>query len=150
MAQTLTALLVHVVFSTKDRRPLITPDLEPRLHGYIGGVCRGNGSVLVASGGTEDHVHLLISLSKTMCIADLLLEIKRDSSAWTKSVGREHAGFHWQDGYGAFTVGMSQVPALRRYFARQKEHHRTQGFREELLTLLKRYQVEFDEQFLWD
>ncbi len=149
MAQTLTRLLVHLVFSTKAREDLITIDVEPDLFAYIGGICRGHGCTLLAAGGTANHVHLLVSMSKTLALSDLLLEIKRDSSHWIKTKGATFAGFHWQDGYGAFTIGESQIDALTQYIRNQREHHRTRTFEDEYRTLLRRYRVEFDERYLW-
>lgn len=150
MATTLCRLLVHLVFSTKNRRELITPEIEPRLYGYIGGVCRGNNSVMLAGGGMPDHVHLLVSLGKTVAVADLLLEIKRDSSAWIKTIEPALADFKWQEGYGAFTIGESQVAALQRYIANQRDHHRTMSFQDEFRALPRKYKIEFDERYLWD
>ena len=105
-----------------------------------------NGCALLAAGGTADHVHLLVSLSKSISVVELLLPLKRDSSAWMKDAAPE---FSWQDGYGAFSVGESQVEALRAYFAKQKEHHRTATFQDEYRTLLRKYGVEFDERYVW-
>lgn len=149
MAQTLTKLFVHIVFSTRLRQPLITPEIEPELYAYIGGVCKSNGSVLTAAGGATDHIHLLVSMSKSITVSDLLLEIKRDSSSWIKRGRPSFAGFHWQDGYGAFTIGESQVGALRKYFAGQKEHHKRVSFQDEFRDLLRKYKVEFDERYVW-
>ncbi len=148
MASTLTSLLVHFIFSTKCREPLITPTIEPELYAYIGGVCKNINSPLLAAGGTEDHIHLLVSLSKTVSLADLMLAVKRDSSTWIKTKGDTFASFHWQEGYGAFSIGQSQVEAVKRYLAKQKEHHQTVSFREELIEFLRRYQVPYDEKYL--
>ena len=150
MAQTLTSLLVHIVFSTKHRADLITPEIEPKLFAYIGGILNNEKSVLLASGGTMNHIHLLVSQSKTMALSDLVKDVKQGSSKWIKTRGREFAGFHWQDGYGAFTIGKSQVETLRGYLAKQKVHHQKQSFEDELREALKNYEVEFDERYLWD
>ena len=148
MAQTLTCLLVHAVFSTKDRAPLIKPELETDLFAYVGAVCKNSRSPLLAAGGTNDHVHLLISLNKNVTLPDLMLPLKRDSSRWMREHGASR--FRWQDGYAGLTVGMSQVPTLRAYFAKQKSKHKKMTYQEELLALLKKYEVEYDERFLWD
>lgn len=148
MAQTLTSLLIHVIFSTKHREPVITPESEPALLAYIGGICRSNKSPLLAAGTADDHVHLLVSLSKTIALADLMLQVKRDSSRWAKDHGLER--LRWQDCYAGFSVGQSQVPALRRYFARQREKHSTISFKDELLAFLAKYKVDFDPNRLWD
>jgi len=149
MAQTLTRLLVHVVFSTKQRRSLITPEVEPELLAYLGGICRNQESPALAIGGTENHVHLLISLSKNIALSDLMMTLKKDSSKWIKTKGNAYADFHWQDGYGAFSVGQSQVRAVTDYVHGQKERHRTMTFEEELVALAKRYAVAFDPRYLW-
>lgn len=138
-----------MVFSTKAREDLITADVEPDLFAYIGGICRGHGCTLLAAGGTANHAHLLVSFSKTLAVSDLLLEIKRDSSHWIKTKGAAFAGFHWQDGYGAFTIGESQVEALIQYIRNQKEHHHTRTFEDEYRALLRLYRIEFDERYVW-
>ncbi len=149
MAQTLTCLKVHVVFSTKDRRPIITPEIEPELYAYLGGTMRNLDSRCLAAGGARDHVHLLISLSKNIALSRLMEEIKKSSSKWIKAKGEGLQSFAWQDGYGAFSIGESQVEALRRYIAAQKERHQKQTFQQELVAFLKRYHVEYDERYLW-
>lgn len=97
-----------------------------------------------------NHIHLLVSQSKTLALSDLVKEVKQGSSKWIKTQGQEFDGFHWQDGYGAFSIGQSQVTTLRGYFAKQKVHHQTQTFEDELLQVLKNYEVEYDERYLWD
>lgn len=149
MTQTLTRLLTHVVFSTKDRRNLIPHGIESDLHAYLGGICRNQSSPALAIGGTENHVHLLISLSKNIAVADLLMDVKKDSSKWIKSKGTEFEGFQWQDGYGAFSIGESQVGSVADYIRGQKERHKTMTFEEELTELAKRYGVNFDLRYLW-
>ena len=104
MAQTLTRLLVHIIFSTKNREDLIPPDIEDELYAYIGGICRTSESSLLAMGGTENHVHMLVSLSKNIALSRLVMDVKKDSSKWIKTKGDRFGGFHWQEGYGAFDV----------------------------------------------
>ena len=149
MAQTLTRLLVHVVFSTKERRNLITAAVEPQLHAYLGGICRNRESPALAIGGTKNHVHLLISLSKSIALSDLMMTLKRDSSKWIKTNGNAFRDFHWQDGYGAFSIGESQVRAVTDYIRGQRERHKTMTFEDELVALAKRYGVAFDTRYLW-
>lgn len=149
MASTLVSILVHVVFSTKHREPMIPESVEPDLYAYIGAICRNHTCRLLDAGGTADHLHLLVSLGKAIALSDLLMQIKRDSSKWMKTQGSRLGAFGWQDGYGAFSIGQSQVADLGRYLAGQKEHHRTRSFKEELLALLERYHVPYDEQYLW-
>jgi putative transposase len=149
MAQTLTRLLVHTIFSTRNRANLIKPDLEPDLHAYMGGICRNLDSPLLAAGGTANHVHLLISVSKNISLADLLRDVKKDSSRWTKSNGSDFGDFAWQEGYGAFTIGESQVEDLKNYLARQKEHHQTVSYEDEFLAFLKKYNMPYDDRYMW-
>lgn len=149
MAQTLSRLLVHVVFSTKQRRNLILPSIEPELHAYLGAICRNQESPALAIGGTENHVHLLISLSKNVPLSNLLMTLKKDSSKWIKTKGESMQGFLWQGGYGAFSIGESQRDSVTRYIAGQKERHKTIAFEDELMELAKRYCVDFDPKYLW-
>ena len=149
MAQTLTRLLVHIVFSTTKRRNLIMHAIEPDLHAYLGGICRNRESPAPAIGGTENHVHLLISLSKKIALSDLMMTLKKDSSKWIKTKGDAFRGFHWQDGYGAFSIGESQVRVVTDYIRRQKERHKAITFEDELVALAKRYEVAFDARYLW-
>jgi putative transposase len=149
MAQTLVCLRVHVVFSTKDRRPMIIPEVEAELYAYLAGTMKNLDSRCLAAGGTNNHVHLLISQSKNMALSRLMEEIKKSSSKWVKTKGTPLETFGWQDGYGAFTIGESQVEALRRYIAGQKERHKKLTFEQELVALLKKYRVQYDERYLW-
>lgn len=149
MPQSLVKILVHVVFSTKNRAGLIAPEIEERLFAYISGIVEKNGCKLILANGTTDHIHLLISLSKTINISELIGDIKRASSLWVKENGGP-AAFYWQEGYGAFSVGQSQVAAVMKYIAGQKQHHAKHDFQDELRGLLKRYQVEYDERYVWD
>jgi REP element-mobilizing transposase RayT len=149
MAQTLTRLLIHAVFSTKNRANLIKPDIEPDLYAYTGGICRNADSPLLCAGGTANHLHLLISLSKTRSLADLMMDVKKDSSKWVKTQAPYFASFQWQEGYGGFTIGESQVDDLKDYIGRQKEHHRAMTFEEEFVALLKKYNLPYDERYVW-
>jgi len=149
MAQTLVRLLVHVIFSTKNREPFISPSLEPELFAYIGGILKNQNSRLLDAGGTADHVHLLISQSKNVSLSSLMKDLKKDSSFWIKTKGRQFDNFHWQDGYGAFSIGHSQIAALKKYISQQKEHHRKRTFQEELMAFLDEYGMEYDVRYLW-
>ena len=150
MAQTLTCLLVHVIFSTRNRQRLITPDIEPELFAYMGGILKNNASRLINAGGTADHVHLLISQSKNIALSSLMRDVKKDSSSWIKTKGRQFRNFHWQDGYGGFSVGKSDLPGLKQYLSAQKEHHRKRSFQEELIQFFDEYGIEYDERYLWN
>ncbi len=140
---------MHVVFSTKERHNLITPAVAPQLHAYLGGICRNRESPALAIGGTENHVNLLISLSKSIALSDLMMTLKKDSSKWIKTDRDAFRRFHWQDGYGAFSIGESQVGAVTDYIRGQKERHKTIAFEDELVALAERYGVVFDRRHLW-
>ena len=149
MAQTLVSLMVHVIFSTKNREPLITPEIEPELFAYLGGILKNHESRLLDAGGTADHVHLLVSQSKNVSLSSLMKDVKKDSSSWIKTKGQLFWNFHWQDGYGAFSIGKSDIPELKKYIERQKEHHRKRTFQEELIAFLDEYGIAYDERYLW-
>lgn len=146
MASTLTAILLHVTFSTKARAPLIPSNDELDLYSYIGGICRYRECVLMAMDGTADHVHMLVSLSKTMALSDLMLNVKRESSKWMRERVPE---FEWQDGYFAFSIGASQVEQVRQYISHQKEHHATIDFKDEVRAFLRKYAIDWDERYIW-
>src|SRR5258705_4540047 len=139
MAQTLVSLMVHVIFSIKNREPLITPQIEPELFAYIGGILKNHESRLLDAGGTFDHVHLLISQSKNVALSSLMKDVKKDSSSWIKTKGDGFRNFHWQDGYGAFSIGQSNVDEVKRYIARQNEHHRKRSIQVEMIQFLDAY-----------
>lgn len=147
MAQSLVKILVHIVFSTKNRANLILPDVETGLYSYISGVVEGNNARLIIANGTENHSHFLVSLGKNN-VSDLIGDMKRDSSSWGKKNGLTH--LYWQRGYGAFSIGQSQVQAVTRYIADQKIHHRSQSYQDEFRELCRKYDVEFDERYCWD
>jgi len=150
MPQSLANVLLHIVFSTKNRAPLILPEVEEELYCYLATACRSCRCPAHKVGGTSDHLHLLCSLARTVTIAELLEAIKADSSKWIKTKGSQYAGFAWQNGYGAFSLGQSQLADVKRYIDEQKSHHRQRTFQEEFRELLKRYQVEYDERYVWD
>jgi putative transposase len=149
MAQTLVSLLVHIIFSTKNREEIITPEIEPDLYSFIGGILKNNKSKLLAANGTTDHIHLLVSLGKTISLSELVGDIKRDSSVWMKVQDRNFENFYWQDGYGAFSIGQSQVATVKNYIAKQKVKHRKVNFQTEFRDFLKKYEVVYDEQYVW-
>ena len=150
MASTLTKILLHITFSTKNRAAMIPESLEPELYAYVGGICRRMGSPLLAMGGTSDHVHLMVSLSKTVTLADLMMNIKRDTSKLMKEKDDALSGFTWQEGYFTFSIGESGADGLRKYIANQKSHHATVSFQDEIRLLLNKYGMEFDERYVWD
>jgi putative transposase len=147
MASTYLSLHYHLVFGTKRREPLIAPEWRSRLHDYLGGTVRGLDGVPESVGGMADHVHLLIGLKATRCLADVLREVKKASSVWV----HEELGlraFAWQEGYGAFTVSATSREAVRHYIANQEAHHRVKSFREELIEMLNKAGVGYDPQYL--
>ncbi|MBS0198315.1 MAG: IS200/IS605 family transposase [Planctomycetes bacterium] len=150
MATTYTKILMHVTFSTKHRTPTIPAALEQDLYTYIGGICRNLDSPLLAINGVADHVHLLVNLSKTLTLAELLMNVKRDSSHWINKAEAGPGGFGWQSGYFGFSIGQSAVEDLKAYIANQKEHHKALDFKDEMRTFLRKYGIEWDERYTWD
>jgi REP element-mobilizing transposase RayT len=142
-------LIYHIVFSTKDRRPLITGDYRIRLYEYIGGAIRGQGGIALALGGVEDHVHVLAKMRQDKALSDVIRDLKANASGWLHDVFPALKDFAWQSGYGAFTVSASQVERVRQYINTQEEHHRKRSFRDEFIALLKANEIEFDEKYLW-
>jgi putative transposase len=148
MAQSYTNLLYHIVFSTKERRPLIKPAYQARLYDYIGGVIRGQGGVSLGINGIEDHVHVLAKLRPDKALSDVLRDLKSNASGWMHEIFPELKDFAWQNGYGAFTVSASQVAKVQNYIARQAEHHQSRNFRTEFIKLLRANGIEYDERYL--
>jgi REP element-mobilizing transposase RayT len=148
MSHTYCCSLFHCVFSTKERRKTIIPAIQPRLWAYLGGVAHEHQLKALAVGGTEDHVHLLLSLPSSMPIATAMREIKSASShLMTATCLIED--FEWQAGYGAFSIGWSQVSATLAYIARQEEHHRKRDFQAEFVAFLKKHRIDFDPRYVW-
>jgi putative transposase len=150
LAQSFSKILLHLVFSTKNRERWIRNSFQPKLFAYLAGACRAVGCKAYRVGGTEDHVHISCTLPRTLTVSKLLEEIKKSSSAWVKNQDEKLRSFSWQAGYGAFSLGESQLPQLLRYIGNQSEHHRIVTFQEEFLEFLKRYGVDYDERYLWD
>jgi len=141
--------LMHCVFSTKERLPLITPELDSRLWPYIGGIARENEMKAIAIGGTTDHLHALLSLPSTMSFAKAVQLIKGGSSKWIHDTFHEHRKFSWQEGYGAFSVSSSQVDKTTAYIKRQKEHHRKRSFQDEFIDLLDRHGIKYYSRYVY-
>ena len=150
MPQSLSSILIHLIFSTKNREPFLTPEIDAEIYPYMASIFRAMNSPALIINGTSDHIHTLFSLSRVTTIADIVEEVKSESSKWIKTKGKRFRRFHWQSGYGAFSIGQSQVPAVKRYITRQKEHHRRVSFQEEYRKFLKVYEVKFDERYVWD
>jgi REP element-mobilizing transposase RayT len=141
--------LMHCVFSTKERRKLITPEMQQRLWPFIGGIAKENGMKAIAIGGVADHVHLLLSLPATMSVAKAMQLVKGGSSKFVHETFTEQRAFAWQEGYGAFSVSISHVEETVAYIQRQEEHHRTKTFEEEYRSFLQKHGIEYEERHVW-
>lgn len=151
MPQSLSKVYLHVVFSTKNRVPHLSDRvLRQETHAYLAGACRNLGSPSLIVGGVEDHVHISCFMSRTLTMADFIGELKRESSKWIKTKARSLSDFHWQSGYGIFSIGPSHVEDLRKYIADQENHHRRETFKDEFRRLLKKYDIDYDERYVWD
>lgn len=150
MPQSLSVVVVHVVFSTKERWPFLGPDVRPKLHAYLATVARHAGCECYRAGGVADHVHLAIRLSRTLAIADLVENLKTASSKWIKTQSVDLAHFSWQRGYGCFSVGPTHVDSLCAYIDKREEHHRTRSFRQEVMAFLQRYGAHHEEARMFD
>ena len=140
--------LMHCVWATKERRPLIKPDLQQRLWPYIGGIARENKMRALLVGGVEDHVHILLSIPSTLSIAKSIQLLKGNSSKWVHDTFRQHSDFEWQEGYGAFSIGISGVDDTMKYIQTQPEHHKKMTFREEVEVFLKKHGMEYEQKML--
>jgi REP element-mobilizing transposase RayT len=150
MPQSLSLVVIHIIFSTKDRRALLDVENRQKLHAYLSIVARNAGCECYRAGGVADHVHLAIRLSRTMTIADLVETLKTSSSKWLKTQAPGLAAFSWQSGYGCFSVGPTDIDSLCAYIDQQEKHHITRTFQEEFRMFLKKYGVEYDEAYVWD
>lgn len=129
---------------------MIFPPYEEELHAYVGGVCRELGSTALIVGGYTDHIHILCMLSKKIALMELVQKVKAHSSKWMKTKENSLSNFYWQDGYGAFSVNPAEVDVVINYIKNQHEHHRKKGFQEELRAFLKKYEVDYDERYVWE
>lgn len=150
MSQSLAQILVHIVFSTKERFPFFEDTVESELFAYLGDTLKRAGGVPFKINGTADHVHIFSSMPKTVALSKYIEEIKRNSSRWIKTKGSHYEKFSWQNGYGAFSVSSSQKGAVIDYIVNQKEHHQKLTFKEEFLAFLEKYEIQYDERYLWD
>jgi len=149
MAHSYISCLVHCVFSTKERRKFITPELKERLLPFMGGIARENKMKTLSIGGTQDHVHLLLSIPSAISVAKAVQLVKGSSSKWIHETFPSHRRFAWQEGYGAFSIGISGVKDTIAYIEAQEEHHRKKTFKEEFLIFLKRHGIDYDERYIW-
>jgi REP element-mobilizing transposase RayT len=149
MGQSLVKNYIHIVFSTKLRKPFIDEKIENELFAYLGGVCNKLDCTVLKVGGYLNHVHILCMLSKNITLSKLLQDLKSNSSKWIKTKGENYQNFFWQDGYGAFSVNPSEVEIVVNYIANQKEHHSKKNFQDEFRAFLEKYEVEYDERYIW-
>jgi REP element-mobilizing transposase RayT len=150
MGHTFANLLVHVIFSTKGRAPMLNPDLRARLFPYMGGIVGELQSTALIINGPSDHVHLLLAMSASRAVADVMRVLKANSSKWVHEQSPSFSDFAWQSGYGAFSVSESNAKRVKQYIANQEVHHRTVSFQEEFVAFLKRHQISYDERYIWD
>ncbi|MGE0607476.1 MAG: IS200/IS605 family transposase [Pirellulales bacterium] len=150
MSQSLSKIYIHSVFSTKNRERRLSAAIRPDLHRYMGGILNDIGCVPVEINTEPDHAHLLFLLGRTNTASDVVGQVKKGSTNWLQLQHPDLAEFHWQNGYGAFSVSQSNVPDVRKYIGRQAEHHAHRGFQEEFRALLVRHEIEYDERYVWD
>ena len=151
MPQSLSAVYVHLIFSTKDRRPLLrNNEVREALHANLGGISKQLECPPIRVGGVEDHVHLLARFGRTITQAEWVKELKRVSNLWMKEQGREYTDFQWQGGYADFSVSKSNLEQVKEYIETQEEHHRKVSFQDELRALFRKHEIEFDERYVWD
>ena len=149
MSQSLTKVYVHITFSTKNRQPFIDEKIDGILYEYLGGICRGLECNPIKVGGFSEHVHILCLLSKKITQIKLIEVLKKESSKWIKTKGAQYSNFYWQDGYGIFSVNPAEVEVVVNYIKRQKDHHKKITFMDEFRNFLIKYNVEYDERYLW-
>jgi len=150
MPQSLSKVIIHIIFSTKNRNAWLDREVRPRLHAYVATICRDLDADAFRVGGVADHLHIVTSLPRTLSQAEMVETVKKTSSKWIKRLDTKYREFYWQRGYGAFSVSPSHLKAVLEYVANQAEHHRTRSFQEEYRGFLRKYGVEFDERYVWD
>jgi len=150
MPQSLSKVIIHIIFSTKDREAWLDRDVRPRMHAYVATVCRDLNAEASRVGGLADHLHIVTTLPRIISQAAMVETVKKTSSKWIKGLDPKYRQFYWQRGYGAFSVSPSQLNAVIEYVESQEEHHRTRSFQEEYRDFLRKYGVEFDERYVWD
>ena len=150
MAQSLAKILVHLIYSTKERRPLIHDGSRDELHRYTATVLKDIESPALLINSVEDHIHILLSLSRRAAISDVVEKVKKETSKWIKRRDQSLSDFYWQSGYGVFSVALSNLPSVRSYIAGQREHHLKVSFQDEFRVFLKKYEIPYDERYVWD
>ena len=150
MPQSLSRILLHIVFSTKNRKPFLDDEIGNRMHAYLATVCRDCDAEAYRVGGVDDHVHIACKLPRTITVSKLLEIIKKESSKWIKKQGDGYQDFYWQGGYGAFSVSPNHLDPLIAYVENQAAHHSKETFQDEFRRLLKKYGIDYDERYVWD
>ncbi|MCX8532041.1 IS200/IS605 family transposase [Chryseobacterium luquanense] len=150
MSQSLSKIYVHIIFSVKNREPLIQDTIKEELFNYLGGICKNLECNPIQVGGYRDHVHILCILSKKVTLVKLLEDIKSSSSKWIKTKGEMFSNFYWQSGYGAFSVNPTEIEVVKNYIINQQDHHKTKSFQDEYRAFLKKYDVQYNEEYVWD
>ncbi len=150
MGQSLNKIYIHLVFSTKNRKPLISKEIQDDLFSYLGGICKNLECNPIQVGGYRDHVHILCLLSKKIALMNLIEKIKSNSSKWMKTKGEQFTDSYWQNGYGVFSVNPTEIEIVQQYILNQEEHHKKISFQDEFLKFLKKYKVEYDKKYVWD
>ena len=150
MPQSFAQLYAHLIFSTKNRRPMLDDEIRPRVHGYLATVMRNLDSPFVVVGGVADHVHILFDMGKMHAPVQFVERVKRESSKFVKTLGAKYKDFYWQRGYAMFSVSPTHRADVQRYVRQQEEHHQKKSFQEEFREFLQRYGIDYDEQYVWD
>lgn len=150
MPQSLSKVILHIIFSTKDRQAWLDREIRSHMHAYVATICRNLDAEICRVGGVADHLHIVTALPRTLSQADMVEKVKKTSSKWIKGLASKYRQFYWQRGYGAFSVSPSQLDAVLEYVESQEKHHRTHSFQEEYREFLRKYGVEFDERYVWD
>jgi REP element-mobilizing transposase RayT len=150
MSGTYTNLIFHIIFSTKHRTPIILDNFKDELHAYIGGIAKGEGTLLLCIGGMPDHLHMMIRIKPIHSLSELMQRIKGKSSKWINQKRYTRSKFYWQSGYGAFSVSESQLSKLKEYIQNQTDHHKGKTFKEEFISILEKHKIEYDSEYIWD
>jgi putative transposase len=150
MPQSLANIYVHLIFSTKERFPFLSPEVRPDLHSYMSTVLANLNSPAVLINSVEDHVHILFNMGRTVTLAQVVEDVKKSSSKWIKTQGLSFSKFAWQAGYGGFSVSESNTPKVANYIQNQEEHHRVKSFQEEYREFLTKHKIKYDERYVWD
>ena len=150
MPQSLVRNYMHIVFSTKNRQSFIDKNIQNELYPYISGISKNLETPVLAIGGVEDHIHILCLLSRKIALMKFIEEVKKNSSKWIKTKGQTYSNFYWQNGYGGFSVNPTEIEIVKKYILNQEEHHKKRTFQDEYRAFLKKYNVPFDEKYVWD